>query len=145
MSKTKVTLPAAEITDKWARRLKGAVADIQRGIDAVTESPMEKAAAKQDKMLANITAAVQDGRWAAGLRSVNVQDWKSKTKQKVGERLAGGVEAARSKHQQFTQWQVNTLNTILPRIAAMPDLTLEDSIARTAEFIRQMSSNKYKS
>ena len=55
-------LTASEFQEKHARRLKAAVEDVRRGIDRVTENPCEKAAAKQDKMLTNLTAAVSSGK-----------------------------------------------------------------------------------
>lgn len=144
MSKTKVTMSATQITEKWAQRLKGAIPEIQAGIDAVTESPAEKAIAKKDKMLRNITAAVQNGAWENGLKKVNLSDWKQKTKEKVAQRMSGGVDAAKSKHQQFANWLVQTQNAILPQINAMPDQTLEDNIQRSAAMQRAMAANKYK-
>ena len=49
MSKQKVSLSPDKISEKWNRRLKGAVSDIQSGIDSVTESPAEKAIQKKEK------------------------------------------------------------------------------------------------
>ena len=65
-------LTATEFQEKHARRLKAAVEDVRRGIDRVTENPCEKAAAKQDKMLTNLTAAVSSGKWAGGLKRVSL-------------------------------------------------------------------------
>lgn len=144
MSKTSVTLSPEKISDKWNRRLKAAVPDIQAGIQAVTESPTEKAAAKADKMLANLTAAVQKGVWANQLRKVTLSDWKSKTFDKVGTRLAGGVDAAMPKRKIFDQWLVSTVNSVLPSISSMPDMNLEDSFQRVRRFMEHMAANKFK-
>lgn len=144
MAKSKVTMSAAEITEKWGRKLKQSIPDIHRGIDAVTESPMEKAAASKDKMLQNITAAVQDGRWEAGLRKVNLQTWKANTKDKVQARLSQGVDGAQQKHQQFAEYLINTVNTGLSQVQTMPNMTLEDNIARMTAMVRHMHSNPYK-
>jgi len=144
MSKEKVTLSASEISDKWNRRLKGAVSDIQRGIDGVQVSPTEKAANKQEKMLTNLTTAVNNGKWAAGLRKVTLSDWKSKTKEKVASRLASGVDAAMNKRKDFDNYLVQELNTVLPTINSMPDLTLEDSVNRVRAMMTHMRDHPYK-
>jgi len=144
MSKTAVTMNPNDISEKWQRRTKGAVGDIQAAIGRVTESPMEKAAAKQDKMLANLTSAVQGGKWARGLKAVNIEEWKAKTIKKVGERLSGGVDAALPKRQQFDQYLVGQLNSVLPQIAKMPDLTIDDSLARVRAMMEHMHKNPYK-
>jgi hypothetical protein len=144
MSKGKVSLNANQISEKWNRRMKGAVSDIQAGVDAVTENPAEKAIQKQDKMLQNLTKAVNDGRWAAGLNNVTLNDWKTKTKEKVGQRLASGVDGAMGKRQKFDAYMVNTMNQILPTIQNMPDMTFEDSVNRVRAVMEHMHNNPYK-
>ena len=144
MSKTKMTLTPDQISNKWNTRMKNAVPDIVQGINNVTESPMEAAAAKQDKMLAGITAAVQNGRWAKGLRSVSLTDWKANTAAKVQSRLAGGVDAAMDKRRKFDTWLVPAVNAALGKIKGMPDMTLEDSVGRVRTYMTAMAANPYK-
>jgi len=144
MSKNKVSLNANQISDKWNRRMKGSISDIQAGIDAVTENPAEKAIQKQDKMLQNLTKAVNDGRWAAGLGNVTLSDWKAKTKEKVGQRLGSGVDGAMQKRQKFDAYLVNTLNQILPTVSKMPDMTFEDSVNKVRAVMEHMHNNRYK-
>lgn len=144
MSKIKVNKTASDISQKWNQNMKASVSYIQKGIDSVTESPMEKAASKSDKMLQNLTQAVSSGKWANSLRNVSLQDWKTKTKEKVAQRLAQGVDQAMSKRQAFDTWLVNTLNDILPTVANMPDMTLEDSVNRVRTMMEHMSNNAYK-
>lgn len=144
MSKSKVMSTPDQISNKWGRRMKGSITDIQAGIDAVTESPAEKAIAKQDKMLQNLTKAVTEGRWARGLSKVSLSDWKVKTKEKVATRLSGGVDGAMGKRKAFDQWLVGTLNNVLPEISGMPDMTLEDSVNRVRKLMQHMADNPYK-
>ena len=139
-----VKLSAAQISEKWGRRAKAAIPDAQAGVARVSVSPAEKAIAKKDKMLANTTKAIQDGRWEAGLSKVSLPEWKEKTIAKMGERMAGGVDAAAGKRQRFDTWLVERLNTVLPSISKMPDLTLEDGISRATAMIRHMAEKPYK-
>lgn len=144
MSKEKVTLTPDKISDKWARRMKGSVTDIQAGIDTVTESPTEKAADKQEKMQTNLNRAIDNGKWAAGLRKVSLSDWKNKTKAKVSQRLPQGVDEAMPKRKEFDSYLVSTLNAVLPEINEMPDMTLEDSVNRVRKLMEHMNKNPYK-
>jgi hypothetical protein len=144
MAKSKVTMTPDQISTKWGNRLKQSVQDIQRGIDAVSDSPMEKAAAAQDKMLQNLTAAIQNGSWANGLRKVSLTDWKNVTKTKIGSALPAGVDAAIPKRKAFDNYLVNTLNNVLPEIAAMPSMTIQDSVARVTRLMQHMHDNPYK-
>jgi len=140
----KVNMTPAEISEKWARRTKASVSDIQAGIDRVTESPAAKAVSKQAKMIANLTRSVQDGTWAKRLSAVPLEEWKSKTRAKVAERLSGGVDGAAGKRAKFDSYMVNQLNAVLPKISAMPDMTLEDSVNRVRAMMEHMSKNPFK-
>jgi hypothetical protein len=137
-------LDPANMSRKWADRLKNAQSDIIAGVNAVTENPMAKAAKRADKMKANLIKAVDDGRWAAGLNAVSLEDWRKKTTDKVAQRLAGGVDGAAAKRQAFDQWLANQINTNIAAIDAMPDMTLQDSINRMIAWTTKMSQTKYK-
>lgn len=140
----KVKLTPAEISEKWGRRTKAAQTDVIAGINRVTESPAQKAIAKQDKMKANLIASLDDGTWAKRLGDVSLDDWKTKTAAKVAERLAGGVDGAAAKRGKFDAWLVGTLNEVLPKIDVMPDLTIEDSVNRVRTFMEHMHKSPYK-
>lgn len=141
---SKVKLSPDQISEKWARRTKAAVTDIQAGIDRVTEAPGAKAVAKQAKMKQNLLKSIDDGTWAKRLGEVSLEDWKTKTRAKVAERLSGGVDGAAAKRAKFDNYLVGTLNNVLPKIAEMPDMTLEDSVNRVRTFMDHMAKNPYK-
>jgi len=135
-------LTAAEFQEKHARRLKAAVEDVRKGIDRVTESPTEKAAAKQDKMLTNLTAAVNSGKWASGLKRVTLEDWKKKTRDVGVNRIAAGIDAAKPKVIAFAEELLPHIDRGRDKIKAMPDVTLDDNINRMVAFTRHMSELK---
>jgi len=135
-------LTPAEFTEKHARRLKASVEDMRRGIDRVTESPTEKAAAKQDKMLTNLTSAVSSGKWAAGLKRVSLEEWKRKARDIGVNRVAAGIDGAKEKVQAFAEVLLPHIDRGQDKIKAMPDVTLDDNINRMTSFIRHMSELK---
>ncbi len=132
-------LTASEFAEKWQRRLSAAAPDIQKGINRVDVSPTEKAAAKQDKMLANITASVQSGKWAAGLRRVSISDWKRAAIEKGIPRISQGVSGAGPKVTDFASQLLPFQDSLKSQVDNMPDLTLEDSINRMSTWVRGMS------
>lgn len=136
------TLTPAEFQEKHARRLKASVEDMRRGIDRVTESPTEKAAAKQDKMLSNLTAAVQSGKWAKGLKRVSLEEWKKKARDVGVNRVAAGIDAAKDKVTAFAADLLPHIDKQKAALANMPDVTLDDNINRMTTFIRGMASFK---
>lgn len=135
-------LTASEFAEKWARRLQASAPDIQKGISRVDQSPTEKAAAKQDKMLQNVTAAVQSGKWAAGLRRVTLSDWKSAATNKGIPRISQGVTGAQPKVTEFATQLLSFQDSLQGKIQSMPDLTLEDSINRMNTWVRGMATFK---
>jgi hypothetical protein len=100
------------------------------------------AAAKQDKMLQNLTASVLSGKWAANVSAVTLQQWKDAMLTKGVQRYGAGVAAAQPKMQAFMGKLLPYLAGIQTQLASMPDLTLQDNINRVIYQITEMSKFK---
>jgi len=137
-------LTAEQVADKHARRLKGAIGDMEDGINRVTVAPGKAAGAKAAKMLANLTAKVQDGTWKRRVEAVPLDEWKSKMITKGLPRVAGGIDAASGKMTDFFSQLLPAVDAAQAKVKAMPDLTIEDSINRMTAFIRDMAKFKKK-
>lgn len=135
-------LTPIEFAEKYATRMTNATSDIARGIARVTTSPTKKAAAKKDKMLANLTKAVNDGRWQKGLEKVSLEEWQTKAIEVGVPRIAAGVNAAKSKMEAFASKLIPAQEALMREIDKMPDITLEDKIARSAAWQRGMAKLK---
>ena len=132
-------LTPEEAQEKHARNLKASVPDITLGVERVTEAPGKKAAAKADKMLANLTKSVQDGTWAARVGAVTLEDWKDKMRTKGIPRIAAGIDGAAAKTRDFFGQLFAYQDTLQGQLRGMPDLTLEDSISRMTTWVRGMA------
>tara|TARA_B100001123_G_C15301962_1_gene1021342 strand:- start:1939 stop:2361 length:423 start_codon:yes stop_codon:yes gene_type:complete len=130
---------ASEAAEKWGRRLQGATEDIRRGVQSVTESPTEKAAAAADKMRERVIESIDSGKWQAGLRRVSLDEWKDAMLNKGVGRIAAGVQGAQPKMQAFMNELLPYVDNLKSRVDGMPDVTLEDSINRATAWIRGMS------
>ena len=128
--------------DLQVKNLKGATERIKAGINAVTVSPMEKAVAAKEKMRANLLTAIDDGTWERGLLRVSLSDWKAAFLTKGVNRIGQGAEAAKPKLVQFYTEFFPFLETVRGHIASMPDLTLDDAVARAEYNIRQIATFK---
>lgn len=135
-------LSPQEFAEKWARRLQSAAPDIQKGVNRVDVAPTEKAAQKKDKMLANLTASVQNGKWEAGLRRVSLGDWKAQIINKGIPRISQGVQGAQGKVSEFANQLLSYQDSLSSQINSMTDLTLEDSINRMNAWVRGMAKFK---
>lgn len=132
-------LTPKEAQEKHARRLKASIEDITRGVDAMTEAPGKKAAAKSAKMLANLTKSVQDGTWAKRVGGVSLEEWRRHMKDKGIPRISAGIDGAAAKTEDFFAQLFAYQDSIKGKLDAMPDLTLEDSISRMTTWVRDMA------
>jgi len=132
-------LTPKEFQEKHNRRLKAAVEDMRAGVERVTESPTAKAAAKADKMRAEIVRSIDSGKWAAGLKRVSLEEWKRKMIDKGVGRVAAGIDSAADKVEAFAAELLPHIDAGRNAISKLPDVTLEDSINRMTTFIRHMA------
>ncbi len=132
-------LTPQEFADKWARRTSAATTDYVNGVNRVDKSPTEAAASKQTKMVNNLTAAVQSGKWASRLRAVSLDQWKTAAVQKGQARIATGVQAAQADMATFADQLLTYETSLQSKVAAMPDLTLADSVNRVTTWITEMA------
>jgi len=132
-------LTPAEAHEKWKNRLTSAVPDVKAGIDRVTESPMVKAAAKEDKWFAGLQRAKSEGRFKRGLLNVSLEEWKAKARDVGADRIPAGAAAAQAKQTAFYSKLFPYEETLQAKINAMPDVTIQDSIARATAWMVGMS------
>ena len=139
-----VKLRPDEITEKWARKLKGATEDIKRGVQRLEENPAEKAIEQVEVLKKKLIEAIESGRWANQLRKVTLDEWKRKMTEFGVAAISKGVDKAKDKRAEFDRWLVEAVNSALSEIKTPYTGELEDSIARMEEFIRAMAKRKYK-
>jgi len=108
-------------------------------INAVTEAPGKKAADKADKMRQNINKALDSGKWQRNVAAVPLDDWKKSMIEKGVPRIASGIDAAAGKVQGFYEEFFPHLDKIASHVDKMPDLTLNDSIARMTYQVTEAS------
>ena len=133
-----------QYAEKWARRLKGSAEDIRNGVENVTTAPGQAAAAAQERMLQNLIESIQSGRWADAVKSVSLEEWKDSVLRKGLQRLAAGVDAAEQKQAEMARRLLAAVDAAAAKVHAMPKGTIEDSVNRSATFIREMHKAKGK-
>lgn len=131
-----------EAAAKWSRNLKAAKPSIVAGVNAVTSSPMEKAAQKQDQYVAGVQAAAESGKWAAGLRSKTLGDWKQAVLGKGMQRLESGVTAAEPKMLQFQSEFLPFVAQVQQAVNSMPDNSESDRDNKMLENARRLRQFK---
>jgi hypothetical protein len=88
-------LSPQEVVNKWATKMAAAGDAYKKGIMAVTENPMQKAAARVDAYVAGVQAKAQH--WAARLMATPMATWQGNAVAKGPQRLTDGATAAKPK------------------------------------------------
>lgn len=130
---------AAQYAEKWAKRTSGATQDYRDGVQRVTEAPGVKAAAKAERLLAELTRVVQEGIWQERVAAVPLSEWKNQAINKGAGRIASGVEGAKADMQHFGTELLQQIDTVLSEVNSMPDATLEDRINKSVTMQRRMA------
>jgi len=127
------------VASKWASRLAAATEDIRRGVEATTVNPAAEAVKKKEKFKRRLMEAIDGGKWEGSLSKVTTEQWKSAVLDKGLARVPSGATAAQDKMASFMNKLLSYQESLKAKIAAMPDLTLEDRINRMTTWIREMS------
>lgn len=91
----KVRVNEAEFVQRWKQGMQGAGQRYREGIEAVDESPTEKAADQKSVWIAQIQANAD--KWERNLRAVTLSDWKNAAVNKGAANLTGSVDVAEPK------------------------------------------------
>jgi len=134
---------AAEYAEKYVRRTTAAVPDYTRGIARVTEAPGIKAAANSGKMFQKLALPETQEKYRRNVAAVDLGAWKTAATTKGAPRIAAGVQASQGKMQNFASQLLPFVDGVVDGMQAMPDLTIEDSIARASHFMREMHGFQY--
>lgn len=128
-----------DMANNWAKNLGAAGERIRQGVQSVTVSPTEKAAAAVDRQVSGVIQAANSGKTAAALRRVSNQDWQKAMMEKGIPRIASGASSSVSKVEQF-------LGELMPHVEAgkrslesMPRGDKETNRARMNAWMDHMS------
>jgi hypothetical protein len=94
----------ATIAKKWVGSMQSAGTTAAAGAQSVTENPMEKAAAAQDRYAAGAARAAAENRYADGCRTVSLQAWQQAFIKKGAPRMAEGASQAQAAVAAFHDW-----------------------------------------
>ncbi len=144
MAKDKITKSVDDIVDNWSSRLSNSTTAITNGVKAVTEAPGAKAAKAKQAWVKAMTSAEVQGRWAEQVGKVTLSEWQSAMINKGIPNITTGVNNAKPKMAKFMTWLIAEENTLLSKINAMPDLTLNDRINRATAWMKGMNNTPYK-
>ena len=137
-------IDAATLVNKWAERTgsQSAINAYKDGVSRVTEAPTVKAAAKLDKYMAGVQAAYDSGKTRDSLLNSPLELYRNNALNVGAARIATGVKKGQQKMTAFAQAFVPFLQSAQAANAQMPDTTLEDRIAKSADMQRRLAQFK---
>lgn len=136
-----MALPTAEqVAAKWKTRAGAAGTDWLNGIKRTTVDPAAAAVAAKDKWVAKMTDPATHDKWATNLGLVSRPSWQASCEAKGAPRYTSGINAAVDKYRLRIAGVLTHIATGLTALETMPNVTLEDAVARSGSFIRHMAT-----
>ena len=136
----------SKAAQKWKTGMSTASTSYSEGVDGVTSSPMEAAAANSAGYMNGVSEAVSSGRYERGLRRVSLSDWKKAAKEKGAQRLATGATAAQAKVEKFWMTFGPKLQQVTETVRSMPKGTYEERRQRALaqmDAVRALKGDAY--
>lgn len=103
------------------------------GVQNTQKDPTALAVAQQQKMLANVTAAITSGKYARGLNRVGKAGWQQATIAKAAN-YSVGIQAGAAKYEQAIGPVLAQISSLQSQLASMPRATFQDSLNRMVAF-----------
>jgi hypothetical protein len=125
-----MAIDASAAATAWKTSMQTAATKYTAGVNKVTQSPMQAAAANAAGYIQGVTDAVNNGKYVKGLNRVSLSDWKTAATQKGAQRLASGATAAADKVSKFWASFGPKLDAVTTQVNAMPSATFEDRMAK---------------
>lgn len=134
-----MALPSAQqVAAKWAQRAGAAAQDYVNGAQQTDKDPTALAIAAIPRMRAQVLAAIDTGKVAAGLRRSGKQGWLDGITSKGASNYSSGVSAAQGKVEQAFSSLLSYEQALLGRLATMPQNTDAERDARALFWIQGM-------
>lgn len=130
---------AQSVATKWVQRTQAAAQDYTAGIQNTDKDPTALAIAAGQRYIQRVTDAFNSGKWANGLRRAGKAGWQAATLAKASN-FSTGVAAAEQKVASAFGPLLAYETTLQARINSMPNVTLQDRIARATAWITGMAS-----
>lgn len=129
---------SAEVTAKWLRNIQAAQPEMQAGVDRLTVSPGQSAAAKKQKWINALMDTATQDKWSRNVQSVSLQQWQQAMKDYGINRVAQGAQAKSGKMQTAMDSLLPFIDRVRAQVRAMPDNTPADREQRALAMMRGM-------
>lgn len=126
----------ATVAARWVSHLGGSVDKIRQGVQAVTTSPTQSAAAAGNLWQQRVADPATLRKFQQSLQRVSLTDWQNAMLNKGIPRIASGAAAAKDKFTAFLTQFLPFVMNVANQVHQMPKATLDDRINRAVAQIR---------
>jgi len=137
-------MTGSDFHEKHSKNLKAAGEEIRKGVEAVTEAPGKKAAARKDVYVARMQDSKVHDRWAKNVGKVSLEDWKKDMLEKGVGRISAGLDRSAAKIADFGDKLISHIKSIKPAFDERRPVTLDEAAAKASDWIKAMGKFKYK-
>lgn len=127
---------AQENAEKWAQKYGASSEAYKKGVNRVTESPMQKAVAQQSALLNNFTQSVVSGKWARNTGAVQLPTWKTACTEKGAPAIAAAARVGAEKYARKEAQNKPIRDQI--RASLPPRGTIEENMERSRQMAMGM-------
>ena len=139
---SKVRISSTDGSTAWQQGFGAAGAKYQRGVQNVTTAPNALAAAALPRWIASVTSKAVQDKYVAKNNAVTLQEWQNATVQFGVPNLSRGAQKGATKYAAFASKFYPYLSAGLQQIQSMPNITLQDRIARSVAMMTYNSQFK---
>lgn len=124
-----------DATGKWQTRLSGASAQITAGVQRVTSSPGQAAAAKSAKWVAAMTDPAVQAKWKNNVAAVSLQEWQDMMINVGIPRIAQGAQSKQGKYLAFAEQFFPFLARNVQQVESMDDTSFASRVQRAVQMM----------
>lgn len=139
---SKVRVDANTGATNWQQGFGSSGAKYQNGVQNVQAAPNAAAAAALPRWIASVTSKSVQDKYVAKNQAVTLDAWKTATVQFGVPNLSRGAQKGQSKYATFANKFYPFLNGTLAKVSAMPNVTLQDRIARAVTLMTENANYK---
>lgn len=128
-----------QVAEKFRRGIQGAGEDYRAGVMAPSRPWDQATVAGEARWKAEITRAMNDGRFASGVRAAGNQKWQERAATRGAQNYTASAEVAAQAYAQKAPQIMAAGSAMKQAVASMPSTTLEERIARASSALRAAS------
>lgn len=130
-----VRVSPADGVARWVQNLSASGPRITTGVNAVSVSPGQRAAAQKAKWIASLSDPQVQNKWASRVGAVSLEEWRDLMVNVGIPRIASGAQAKQGKYLAFAEKFYPFLSRVVGQIDALDSSSFQARVQRAVQFM----------